>query len=57
MPKNRKQSHNTNPFKKAVEETLEVSNCFKPGLQALSKYSQKIELSDTNKCQGSVDID
>ncbi len=57
MPKNRKQPQNANPFKKAVEATPEVSNCYQSGLQALGKYSQKIELSDTSKCQGSVDID
>jgi len=44
-------------FKQAVEDTPEIKNCYQNGLKALGKYSNKIELSDTTKCEGSVEID
>ena len=44
-------------FKIAVEQTLDISNCFQPGLQALGSHSSKIALGTTSKCEGSVDID
>jgi hypothetical protein len=44
-------------FKQAVEDTEEIKNCYQSGLQALGKYSNKIQLGDTSKCEGSVDID
>lgn len=48
----------TNPiFEEAVKATPHVQNGYKPGLQALSKYSTKIEAKDTAKCEGSLDID
>ena len=46
-----------NVFKIAVEKTSDIANCYQTGLQGLGKYSQKIELSETNQCLGSVDID
>ncbi len=44
-------------FKAVIEETTEVSNCFEEGLKGLGKYSNKVELADPKKCEGSVDID
>jgi len=44
-------------FKEAVEQTEDVKNCYKTGLQALGNHSKKIEVSDTSKCEGSVEID
>lgn len=44
-------------FKKAVETTKDIENCFQAGLKALGKYSSKIVLRDPKKCCGSVDID
>jgi hypothetical protein len=44
-------------FKQAVEDTPEIKDCYQNGLKALGKYSNKIELSDTTKCEGSVEID
>jgi len=57
MPKINRQSQKTNPFKKAVEATPDIANCYQPGLQALGKYSQKINLQSSSNCSGSVDID
>ncbi len=34
-----------------------MTNCYQSGLQALGKYSQKIVVVDTSKCEGSIDID
>ena len=48
---------NGNLFKIAVENTPDIANCYQSGLQALSKYSKKIELEDTALCFGSVEID
>jgi hypothetical protein len=44
-------------FKSAVEATPEVANCFQNGLAGLGKHSTKIRLKDTQKCDGSLDID
>lgn len=45
-------------FRQAVESTPEIANCYQPGLQALdSKYRNRIDLTDTRKCEGSLDID
>ncbi len=40
-----------------MEVTPDVADCWKPGLQAFGEYSRKIELSDQNSCEGSVEID
>ena len=55
MSKNKKIE--ANRFKTAVENTPDIANCYQVGLQALGKYSKKIELDDTMLCSGSVDID
>ncbi len=47
----------SNPFKNAVESTLEIKNGYKIGLKALGNYSNKVQVDDTSKCNGSVDID
>ena len=44
-------------FKKVVESTEEVKTCYQSGLRALGKYSLKVSLQDTTKCDGSIDID
>lgn len=44
-------------FRQAVEETEEIKNGYQNGLKALGKYSNKVELGDTKKCEGSVAID
>lgn len=44
-------------FKEAVESTEEVNKCYQSGLKALGKYSVKVALQDTTKCEGSIDID
>jgi hypothetical protein len=46
-----------NKFKVAVENTPDVKQCYKNGLQALGGYASKIILHDPRECQGSVDID
>jgi hypothetical protein len=46
-----------NLFKKAVENTPDIANCYQSGLQPLGKYSKKIELIETTLCSGSVEID
>lgn len=50
-------AENVNVFKKAVEATPDITNCYQPGLSALGKYSKKIKASQTSKIDGSVDID
>lgn len=47
----------TNIFQDAVKNTPEIANCYQVGLRGLSPYSQKVQLGDTSKCSGSVDID
>jgi hypothetical protein len=45
-------------FKQAVETTADVQTCFKEGKQAiLAKERDKIELTDSRKCGGSLFID
>jgi hypothetical protein len=44
-------------FKKAVEHTADVANCYQAGLGALGKHSAKIKVSVPAALQGSVDID
>lgn len=44
-------------FKHAVEATDDIKKCYQKGLQGLGAHSAKIELSDTTKCEGSVDLD
>lgn len=44
-------------FKEAVETTPDVKTCYQRGLRALGSDSKKINLGDTAKCEGSVDID
>jgi len=44
-------------FKRAVEETPDISKGYKMGLLALGQYSNKVKVGDTTKIQGSVDID
>ncbi|WP_257667742.1 hypothetical protein [Parapedobacter tibetensis] len=44
-------------FKKAVVATPVVETCYQTGLKALGNNSGKINLGDTTKCDGSVDID
>lgn len=46
-----------NTFKKAVEETPDVAEGFKPGITALGSYSKKIEVRNLSLLQGSIDID
>lgn len=44
-------------FKQAVQETEEIKNGYQNGLKALGKHSNKVEVGDTRKCEGSVAID
>lgn len=44
-------------FKDAVTQTPDISKGYKTGLTALGVYSTKVEVVDTTKLQGSVDID
>lgn len=44
-------------FKETIEATEEIKHCYQTGLKAFGAYSSKIELGDTSKCEGSVDID
>ena len=46
-----------NSFKNAVESTPLLKDAYESGLKALGSYSTKVKLTDTSKCQGSVDID
>jgi hypothetical protein len=50
-------TNTTSKFKQAVENTEEIKDGYKNGLKALGNYSSKIQLGDTKKCDGSVDID
>jgi hypothetical protein len=52
-----KKPKNSNLFKIAVENTPDIANCYQSGLQALGKYSKKIDLAETTLCSGSVEID
>ncbi len=44
-------------FKENVEATPDISKYYEKGLSALGIHSKKIEISNTNKCCGSVDLD
>lgn len=44
-------------FKSAIENTPLLEKAFKNGLHALGSNSSKVKPTDTNKCEGSVDID
>ena len=45
-------------FKQAVEATADVQHCYKVGKQAIpSKDRDKVELTDSKKCGGSLFID
>jgi hypothetical protein len=44
-------------FKSAIENTPLLEKAFKNGLHALGANSSKVKPTDTNKCEGSVDID
>jgi len=45
-------------FKEAVEATSEVKLCHQKGISALSKdEKKKVELYDSKKCEGSLNID
>lgn len=58
MSKKTDKKQPANPFKVAVEATSEAACCYQAGLQALRASDKaKIELGDTRKCLGSVDID
>ena len=48
---------NNNTFKKAVEATPDIENCYQPGLKSLGVHSSKITLDNTSLSEGSVDID
>ena len=47
----------TQRFKDLVEATPAIANAYEVGLKALKGHSKLIGLSDTAKCDGSVDID
>ncbi|MDI9876431.1 hypothetical protein [Flectobacillus rivi] len=55
--KSKTHSATSNPFKNAVESTPEINKGYQVGLKALGNYSNKVQLGDTSKCNGSVDID
>lgn len=44
-------------FAKAVLSTAEITDCLQNGLQALGKNSGKVNVRDTHRLEGSVDID
>ncbi|MCX7999107.1 MAG: hypothetical protein N3A69_09190 [Leptospiraceae bacterium] len=44
-------------FKTVVCEITEIKNCYKDGLKALKSYQNKIILTNSNACDGSVDLD
>lgn len=44
-------------FKQAVEATPDVKNAFAIGLTGLGAHRTKVELADTRRCEGSLDID
>jgi len=46
-----------NVYKKAVEATLDITNCYQPGLLALGANSTKVNPVNTRLLNGSVDID
>lgn len=44
-------------FEEIVRETPDVSACYQKGITALGKYSNRIQVKDKTKLEGSVDID
>jgi len=44
-------------FKEAVDETPDLTNSYKFGLQAFGRHSEKIIVQETNRIDGSVNID
>ena len=44
-------------FVDAVQKTPEITDCLKPGLQALGSNSNKVKVNATRELTGSVDID
>ncbi len=44
-------------FKEAIQNTVDLVVCYRPGLQALRADSSKIKASQTNLLEGSVNID
>ncbi len=44
-------------FTDAVQNTHEIAECLRHGLQALKRNSRKIEVPETPELKGSVDID
>ena len=44
-------------FVDAVQSTPEITECLKPGLQALGSNSNKVRADSTRELMGSVDID
>lgn len=50
-------NNKTITFKQAVENTPDIKNGFRYGLQALGVNAQRITAQDTRKLEGSVDID
>ncbi len=44
-------------FKTAIDETPLLKDVFKDGLKALGANSSKVKPTNTQKCEGSVDID
>lgn len=53
-----KKREKSKTFKEIVAQTPDISNCYQPGLQAFSKsYRSKINLSNPNLCNGSVELD
>lgn len=44
-------------FEEVVRQTPDISTCYKKGLSALGKYSNRIQVKHKTKLEGSVDID
>lgn len=44
-------------FKEAIQNTSEITHCYKSGLQALGANSSKVLVKETRMLTGSVDID
>ncbi len=59
MPKNKQTTdRRDNPFKQAVENTPDISNCYRPGLQALENHDRpRITLQNPRNCDGSLYIE
>jgi hypothetical protein len=46
-----------NRFHEAVLATPDVSESYKPGLQAMGRYSSKVKVANTRLLGGSIDVD